>query len=215
MVLLAVAVLRAVGPDIPSVVPNNISPAQQAVSGVLAGMADTDLEFLWQYDSLKVSSMEVIRGKYDAGTFTPPDWFIENMEGLSGTDDIPKAREVFRASSKRLYNRQSGPDYDFGRETVRVTLNPLEPKPEGLCGDCNGTGKVGDGRVFTECLNCGGDGKIDDSDRKEEVPFVETSTTESAGDQISRGSVCDNTGFNRDGPRQRVVFPVIKRLLGR
>ena len=32
------------------------------------------------------------------------------------------------------------------------------PTPSGKCETCNGTGKVGDGRVFSTCLDCGGDG---------------------------------------------------------
>lgn len=32
------------------------------------------------------------------------------------------------------------------------------PNPGGKCETCNGTGKVGDGRVFTVCQDCGGDG---------------------------------------------------------
>lgn len=35
------------------------------------------------------------------------------------------------------------------------------PEPGGKCPNCNGTGKVGDGRVFTDCLECGGDGVLD------------------------------------------------------
>ena len=34
------------------------------------------------------------------------------------------------------------------------------PSPSGKCSTCNGTGKVGDGRVFTDCLDCGGDGIV-------------------------------------------------------
>lgn len=33
------------------------------------------------------------------------------------------------------------------------------PSPGGVCSNCNGTGKVGDGRVFAPCAECGGDGK--------------------------------------------------------
>ena len=33
-----------------------------------------------------------------------------------------------------------------------------QPAPSGKCETCKGTGRVGDGRVFTECLDCGGDG---------------------------------------------------------
>lgn len=34
------------------------------------------------------------------------------------------------------------------------------PKPGDICPACNGSGKVGDGRIFTTCLDCNGTGKI-------------------------------------------------------
>lgn len=33
-----------------------------------------------------------------------------------------------------------------------------EPQPSGKCETCNGTGRVGDGRVSVVCMDCGGDG---------------------------------------------------------
>jgi hypothetical protein len=37
---------------------------------------------------------------------------------------------------------------------------PPAPTP-GRCTICNGTGKVGDGRIFVDCGSCGGDGVVD------------------------------------------------------
>lgn len=34
------------------------------------------------------------------------------------------------------------------------------PKPGDVCPDCNGSGQVGDGRVFQKCLECAGTGKV-------------------------------------------------------
>ena len=34
------------------------------------------------------------------------------------------------------------------------------PKPGDVCPACNGSGKVGDGRVFQTCLDCNGSGKV-------------------------------------------------------
>lgn len=32
------------------------------------------------------------------------------------------------------------------------------PKPEGVCENCRGTGKIGDGTIVYDCPTCGGDG---------------------------------------------------------
>lgn len=39
----------------------------------------------------------------------------------------------------------------------------VPPSPNSKCTNCNGTGKVGDGRVFVDCVVCGGDGIADAS----------------------------------------------------
>lgn len=42
---------------------------------------------------------------------------------------------------------------------MRATPTPT-PEPAGdKCENCNGTGKVGDGRVFVKCPECDGTGK--------------------------------------------------------
>lgn len=40
------------------------------------------------------------------------------------------------------------------------------PTPSGVCPQCNGTGKVGDGRVSTTCRECDGTGKVTQADTK-------------------------------------------------
>lgn len=42
---------------------------------------------------------------------------------------------------------------------VGPTPAPL-PAPDGKCKACNGTGRLGDGRVWTVCQSCGGDGIV-------------------------------------------------------
>ena len=195
--------------------PNAVSPAQQAVSGLLYEMSVTNYDFLWEYDRLRLEALKRFKGKYDRGSFVPPAWFESEMNLLNNAESMSEAREIMLRVSRRLYAGQEGPDFDYGRSTARQIVNPSGPKPEGVCGDCNGTGKVGDGRIFTECFACGGDGLIDDSDRKEEVPVVETSAKESAGDQVSRGPACDNAGGNCGSTRSRVGFPALRRLFGR
>jgi hypothetical protein len=63
-------------------------------------------------------------------------------------------------------------DYDYERAHAAVTLGKYvslpdvepgprpepTPAPSGKCENCNGTGKIGDGRVFVPCPVCGGDG---------------------------------------------------------
>ena len=36
---------------------------------------------------------------------------------------------------------------------------PVPPQP-GKCQNCNGTGKIGDGRIVISCSECGGDGVV-------------------------------------------------------
>jgi len=49
------------------------------------------------------------------------------------------------------------------------------PKPGGMCANCNGTGRVGDGVISSTCLDCGGTGVIcdtkpDDNDPNDTKP---------------------------------------------
>lgn len=46
------------------------------------------------------------------------------------------------------------------REAYFVESAPKPDVVDGKCDNCNGTGKVGDGRVEFPCEKCGGDGKL-------------------------------------------------------
>lgn len=60
--------------------------------------------------------------------------------------------------------------------SVGSVVDPVpDSNPTGKCETCNGTGKVGDGRVFTDCLDCGGDGIVGD---KPGVSNIDTQSPE-------------------------------------
>lgn len=50
-------------------------------------------------------------------------------------------------------------NYSLMSAAVGPTPAPL-PAPESKCKACNGTGRLGDGRVWTQCEACGGDGVV-------------------------------------------------------
>ncbi len=56
-----------------------------------------------------------------------------------------------------------GMDADFAAEGARILIQLRQtpaPAPQGdKCDNCNGLGKVGDGRVFVPCPACDGTGK--------------------------------------------------------
>ena len=57
----------------------------------------------------------------------------------------------------------SGISADLAVETARMVIAsraaPPAPTPDaGKCENCNGTGKIGDGRIVLPCGECGGDG---------------------------------------------------------
>lgn len=59
---------------------------------------------------------------------------------------------------------------------IEQSANPQpQPQPSGDCENCNGTGRLGDGRVSVPCPVCGGDGKLDgDQDPEPEIePVIE------------------------------------------
>ncbi len=186
----------------------------QIIAGALTELSETDVESTMQYLTLRDQAIGVLRSELPKGSFKPPLWFVTQLGKITLDTPVPEAQRTFLDVSKRLYGKQEGEHFERGRKTVRDLLKGPD-NVNGKCPDCKGTGKVGDGRVFTECLACGGDGTIDDSDRKEEVAVAETSTKESAGDQVSRGPVCDIAGGNCGSTAPRVVFPKLKRLFGR
>ena len=54
---------------------------------------------------------------------------------------------------------------DLAVETARMVIAsraaPPAPTPDaGKCSNCNGTGKIGDGRIVMTCPECNGTGKV-------------------------------------------------------
>lgn len=69
-----------------------------------------------------------------------------------------------------------GGDYKAGIAAAAAVegSRPTEPDlPAGVCPDCGGEGKVGDGRVMVDCQACGGDGRIDDAQLAKPDPYRE------------------------------------------
>ena len=195
---------------------DGVNPTQDAVAGVCVALSEIEDLNAWQLDGLRRSAMAVLQQEYPEGSFVPPDWMLAELKVLGDEVDQSELRRAYRSIGQRLSPAQNSPDYKFGRKVVEDLRGP--PKPvDGKCEDCDGTGKVGDGRVFTECLACGGDGKIDDSDLKGGNPFEinEVSNQRKAGDQVSRGPVGVITGSSCGSTRSRVAFPALKRFLGR
>lgn len=57
---------------------------------------------------------------------------------------------------------------DLATEAARMVLVlrqglPPTPAPAGECENCNGTGKIGDGRIVLKCPVCDGSGKAAES----------------------------------------------------
>ena len=68
------------------------------------------------------------------------------------------------ASQGSVSDESRGWAYGVAAISEYISSDQVEEQevPEGTCETCKGTGKVGDGRVSTDCLDCGGDGVIDD-----------------------------------------------------
>lgn len=189
------------------------NPTQEAVAGICSELSTIGDLNVWQLDELRRSALAVVQREYPAGSFTPPDWMIAKLQGLGNNPGVSVLRETYSEISQRLDPVQTSEDFKRGQRVVKDLRGP--PKPvNGKCPDCDGTGKVGDGRVFTKCLACGGDGKIDDSDRKEGACDSQTPTQESAGDQKSRQPDGVKSGGGGSFSKRRVYFPVLNRLLG-
>lgn len=209
-VLLSIAVLRHVEFELPS----SATEGEQAIAGVLSELSSTELPTVQQYDELRLKAIAELK-KNKSLKFSPPEWFLKDMKELSDKT-AEEARVGFENASARLFSRQSGSAFDLGVEAVRRAMRGPDDDDTGTCPDCDGTGKVGDGRIFTECLACGGDGVIDDTDRKEEDPGLgRTSNQERSGDHISRGPTCDSVGNNLSSNERRLSFPRLRRLFGR
>jgi len=191
-----------------------VNQTQEAVAGVCVALSEIEDLNAWQLDGLRRSAMAVLQQEYPEGSFVPPDWMLAELKVLGDEVDQSELRRAYRSIGQRLSPAQNSPDYKFGRKVVEDLRGPPNPV-DGKCEDCDGTGRVGDGRVFVDCLACGGDGKIDDSDRKEGVFDSETSTKESAGDQKSRQPDGVRSDISCGNTCSQVAFPALKRFLGR
>jgi hypothetical protein len=66
---------------------------------------------------------------------------------------------------------------DLAVETARLVAElragpPPAPQPGAECINCNGTGKIGDGRIVMTCPVCGGTGKTTESVLVHPTTFV-------------------------------------------
>lgn len=211
LVVLGLVYLLAKTTDTEGAKPNETT---QAVAGLLSGLSESDVAEAWQLDSIRKQGLASIRARYPAGSFTAPEWMTEKLRGLGSDPRVSDVCDAFQAISKRLYPDQNGEHYEYGLGLARSPRPP--PKPvNGKCDVCDGTGIVGDGVIETECLECGGDGIIDDSDRKEGACDSQTPNKESAGDQVSRspGNVKSGDSLPRTITNRK--FPILRRLLGR
>jgi hypothetical protein len=94
--------------------------------------------------------------------------------------------------------RSDDPDYLLGWNTAAAVIEGEQtPSDRTKCDTCGGTGKVGDGRVFVECQDCGGDGILDAQPRKE-------------GDRASPAPVRAKTGNTKTGPARRLLREVLR-----
>lgn len=101
-----------------------------------------------------------------------------------------------------------------------------QPAPSGKCETCNGTGRVGDGRVSVVCQDCGGDGiastgspisfVVQDVVCEDGVCRVVSSDVQ--GDQVSSvAALGDGCGvLSGNGPIRRIIAKKpVRSLLGR
>ena len=187
LIIFIVVRIAEVNEDLPS-------GATQAVSGVVHALSVTDVDHVWELDSLRRMALRKLRKDYEKGSFVPPTWFLTEMDKVSDAS-ITDAHKILDQSSKKLFEQQSGYHFSNGIKVVQEALQPKpDPKPE-VCPDCGGTGKVGDGRVWTDCLSC-----------KEETKEPVCDTADSRRAVSGSGRVSRNRLF--DGR-------ILKRLFGK
>lgn len=158
------------------------SGAQQAVSGIVHALSVTDVDHVWELDSLRRMALRKLRKDYEKGSFVPPEWFLTEMGKVSDAS-ITDAHKILDESSRKLFEQQSGYHFSNGVKLVEEAKDHKpDPKPnDEVCPDCGGTGKVGDGRVWTDCLSC------KEEAEKPAVDPVDTGSTVSGGGRFSRG----------------------------
>lgn len=209
--LISIACLVALYLGLKTQKAEEVDPTTQAVAGVCSALSELELSEVWQYDSIRRRALNQLRTEYPEGSFTPPSWMIADLKTLSESSPVSDVRLAYENISERLYSGQKTEHFIRGRQAV---FDDGEDEPDGdTCPDCDGTGKVGDGRVFTECLNCGGDGKLD-TNRKGESSNCD-SNQRKEGDPASRQAGSVMPGTNRNGNSNRGTFPILRRLFGR
>ena len=172
LIIFIVVRIAEVNEDLPS-------GATQAVSGVVHALSVTDVDHVWELDSLRRMALRKLRKDYEKGSFVPPTWFLTEMDKVSDAS-ITDAHKILDQSSKKLFEQQSGYHFSNGIKVVQEALQPKpDPEPE-VCPDCGGTGKVGDGRVWTDCLSCKEETKEPVCDAADSRPAV------SGGGRVSR-----------------------------
>ena len=169
LVLVVFVVMRVV-----EVREDSTPKATQAVAGVVKQLSETEVGFLFQLDNIRKKALRKLRGHYPKNSFTPPSWFLSAMDEVSKSAGIGEAHTILKDASIRLYKPQGGDHFEFGREAVRDAVSGSDEVKPDVCPDCNGTGKVGDGKVFTDCLTCkpeaGDEPKTVKVERKRKVP---------------------------------------------
>jgi len=131
-------------------------------------------------------------------------------------------------ASALLLHAESVEGWLYSRAGVAVYLpDESQPAPSGKCETCNGTGRVGDGRVDVACQDCGGDGVLGYSPVSLEVGDVVCEDgvcrivqgvdgQPSLGDACSVSGGCPESGVTSDGvsasDRPRPVVGLIKRV---
>lgn len=74
-------------------------------------------------------------------------------------------------------NQEPSDDYRQGYDIATAALKPNDnnpqPQPGDRCETCDGTGKVGDGRIERDCLDCGGDGIVGADETPTAIPELQ------------------------------------------
>lgn len=207
--LLSIACLVALYWGLKTQNAEEVDPTTQAVAGACSALSELELNNAWQYDALRRRALDRLRTTYPTGSFTPPDWMIAKLSALGQDPAVSDVRLAYRNISEGLYPRQDSDHFLFGRQSVNQY--PDEIPDTGICPDCDGSGKVGDGRVFTECLHCGGDGKLDTNLQGDDCP---EKLNQKIGGGISRSTGGVKPDHRTVTGKRRVYLPRLRRLFG-
>lgn len=79
------------------------------------------------------------------------------MLPASGCDEKPLA-VALNSDVAKGWSYAALASATFDQSPAPAPAPAPQPSPGGKCSTCNGTGRVGDGRVFQPCMDCEGDG---------------------------------------------------------